>query len=164
MIEQFALPAIYLAWGLSPFAVRETATTAGRTAVNAKYPRESRNGNNPASQRAHEVGGFRFFVLLCAAVQVAVGFAGLDLVATVVAQFLLIFPLFLATRKWIDIAEHSAEVLHAERSGIVGYREAEIARMTAKGEEYAKLGPVRFAAKLRAVEWRARIHLALAAW
>ena len=133
------LPLLWTAYALSPLC-HSKGTRARKTWYHAWVPTEGLGGNNPASQYVHEVGGFRFGALLSVPVQLMIGaalwwFSLAPLYAPLV-QWLAILLMFAATRRWIDIGEHAAEVLHAEAAGIEGYREAEIARMTRPGAEY----------------------------
>lgn len=146
MLLALILPTLCLLWVLTPWAVRE-GDKASKGFLWATYPRESRNGNNPASQKVHEGGGLRFqwliaywpatFLAGVAALLATEGLViGEQALWVVFTQIAAVTPTWALSRRWIDIGEHEAEVLHAEGAGIAGYREAETARMTRPGEEY----------------------------
>lgn len=159
----FALPIAFALWVLSPLS-NWRSDEAKKTPVFATWPRESKGGNNPASQRVHEVGGFRTGALLTVAVQCAIGALGFELIGTAAAQFVAIPLVFVITRRFIDLAEHGAEIMHAQASGLPGYREAEALRMTSKGQEYERLTPGQFLSAADKKRWLSRIILKLGSW
>lgn len=158
----FVIPAIWLAWVLGFPGIR-TETRAAKNALVWWYPTQSKRGNFPPAQRIHEGGGFRFGGLLALPllvglalifgtpeVQVAPKAVGYPPEAMLIPQALLslfaVAGVFQITRKWIDIAEHGAEILAAEDEGVENYRAAEIAK------------------RLLCTEWRSRIILLLGRW
>ncbi|MAY20324.1 MAG: hypothetical protein CL955_06870 [Erythrobacteraceae bacterium] len=159
----FLFPAVWLMWALAFPGVR-TATTAQKNPVFWKYPTQSVNGNNPPSQRVHEGGGWRLGALVTVAVQVAIGLAALELIGTLIAQLAALPLVFIVTRRFIDIAEHGAEIMHAQANGFPGYREAEALRMTAKGQEYERMRVGQFLAAVDKKRWLSRIIVKLGAW
>jgi hypothetical protein len=183
----FAVPALLLLWALSPFCIRE-AEDAGKTALSATYPRRSKWGNNPASQRVHEGGGCRLGALVTVAVQLAIGglVAGGSesaLIGGIVAQGAALLAIFVLTRRLIDTAEHGAECLHgdshpldpaaqlwlqnmntANGGGFARYSDGEIWRATRPHEDFHGLTPEQLRAKFTRVRWLSRIIILLARW
>jgi hypothetical protein len=172
----WAIPALLTVWYLSPFCGRETKLSAGRNALYSWWPKTSADGNNPASQRVHEKGGLRFFGLFVAVpVQALIGLASPDWVSAVIFQVLVLLPAMYLTERVIDIAEHSAEVLHADKNGWVPqvqlwlnaksfttYRQGECWRMTRRHQDFEDMTPTEFNEAMRSKEWMAKIILLLA--
>lgn len=182
MIYALALPALLLIWTLSPFCIRE-GDRAEKNPLWATYPRRSINGNNPASQRVHEGGGFRFSAILTCLVMAAFGFSAARfggeevLPFAFAAQIAALMLVFNASERWLDIAEHGAEAMHgdsvtldpAARAWLIekdfgSYRDGEVWRMTPRGQDFENLTPFEFDAMLRKAEWRAKIVQLLAKW
>lgn len=182
----YLLPLILLVWAMSPMSVFES-DQAQKRIFWATYPRASIGGNNPASQRVHEGGGFRLTSLLVVLVQLAIAAVageadtaggGLDaLVAALLAQLVAAPLTFLVTRRLIDLAEHGAEIAHGdanpldpvaadwmEQRGFASYREAEAWRMTRRGQEYDNLDDAAFLAKIDRLRWLSHIIRLLGAW
>lgn len=178
----YLIPAALLLWCLSPFSVWES-DKAKRSLLHATYPKVSKGGNNPASQRAHEAGGLRFFAVAIQPLLLGIGWLGSRetgseaLIGTILWQVGGAIVAWFLTRQWIDIAEHSAEALHGDTStldpnaqawllekGFRTYREGEVWRMVQKGQDYDHMSEAEFDAKLKSVEARARVHLILASW
>lgn len=158
----YLIPALWLAYALA-FPGFRTADTAKKNTLFWYYPTQSKRGNYPPAQRTHEGGGWRFGALLALPALVGLAVSGLPLAAQGLLSLLALFAVFMVTRTWIDIAEHGAEILHAERDGVVGYREAEIARM-ADTNDYRGLSHGEIGKRLIGAEWRSRIILMLGGW
>lgn len=158
----FAIPAIWLAWVLRFPGIR-TETRAAKNALVWWYPTQSKRGNHPPAQRIHEGGGFRFGGLLAVPLLVGLAFAGLPLIAQGLLSLLAVAGVFQITRKWIDIAEHGAEILAAEDEGVDNYRALEITRM-AGTDDYRGTPEGEIAKRLLGAEWRSRIILLLGRW
>lgn len=186
-IAPFILPLVFLVWALSPLSVRP-GEKAEKTALFARYPRDSKWGNNPASQRVHEGGGFRLGALLTVAVQASIGALAFGasesaLVGAIVSQVAALLLVFIATQRLIDTAEHGAECLHgdshpldpaalrwlddmraANDGGFERYSDGEIWRATQPHEDFPGLTPEQMRAKFARVLWLSRIILKLGSW
>lgn len=155
------LPLLYFLWCFCPMSNWESEKAA-RSAFHATYPKVAKGGNNPASQRVHEVGGLRLNTIISCAIMVGIAQIPADIIGIAVAQFFSIFITFIVLRKWIDIGEHFAESLHAEANGFPDYRYREAARMTAKGEEYDNMSASDFVVKMKSAKGRAKLITAFA--
>jgi hypothetical protein len=156
------IPGLWLAYVLLFPGIR-TETRAAKNALVWWYPTQSKRGNFPPAQRIHEGGGFRFGGLLALPFLIGLALAGLPLIAQALLSLLAVAGVFQITRRWIDIAEHGAEILAAEDEGADGYRAAEIARM-ALTDDYRGTPEGEIAKRLLGAEWRSRIILFLGSW
>lgn len=177
MMELLLIPALYLAWAMSPLPISE-GTKAEKNPFFATYPTVSINGNNPASQRVHEGGGFRLGALVTVAVQLALAFLPLGLMPVLLLQFAAIPLVFIATRQFIDVAEHGAEVMHgdsvtldpdaqrwAQQRGFSTYSAGEVWRMKhLSRSQYGHLSEAEIEALLARRRWLSRAVLFLARW
>lgn len=125
-------------------------------------PAEARNGNHLPSVRVQEVGEWR----LAKIVAVVAALPGLLMAADPITQFLLAaLPMLIADAAMravsaSDYAGHGAEIIAAERSGLIGYREAEIERMRRDPDKQGHDVPT----GLARWHWLARIVFALGRW
>lgn len=158
----FIVPALWAAYVLLFPGIR-TETEAKKNALVWWYPTKSKRGNHPPAQRVHEGGGFRFGGLLALPLLIALALAPLPLIAQGILSLVAISLTFFATRKWIDIAEHGAEIMFAESRSVLGYRAAEIDRMS-RTDDYRRLPAEKIEGMLNAAAWRSRIILTLARW
>jgi hypothetical protein len=156
------IPALWAAYVVLFPGIR-TETRAAKNALVWWYPTQSKRGNFPPAQRIHEGGGFRFGGLLALPFLIGLALAGLPLIAQALLSLLAVAGAFQITRRWIDIAEHGAEILAAEDEGVDGYRAAEIARM-ALTDDYRGTPEGEIAKRLLGAEWRSRIILFLGSW
>ena len=177
----FIIPALLLVWAMSPFCIREDVK-AGKTALGATYPKRSIGGNNPASQRVHEGGGFRFGALLTVLVQAAIGagawLSGGDILPfAIAAQIAALWGVFVLLARWIDIGEHQAEALHGDsvtlhpdaqgwldERGLETYRDGELLRLTGQFQDTTFATVADADAALSKAKWRARFITLLARW
>ena len=191
MIVLTLAPLVFVLWWLSPWALVETERTARKTSVRSYFPRQSLDGNTPASQRVHEGGGGRLTALLMAlamclvaAVSHAFDHGTLLFVLGTFAQIASAGLVFNLTRRWVDVAEHGAEGIHGDAALLAGelhpdamawiadhfeddvetYSDGEAWRMTRKGQEYSHLDPAGFLALMRKRRWASRISVFLAKW
>jgi len=106
-------------------------TRACHNALAVWMPAAGSNGNYLSAVRVQEVGEWRLSKL----VAVLCAIPGLLMVSDPLSQcFAVLLPMLLAdafSRKipGFDYAGHGAEIMAAEREGVVGYRAAEIERM-----------------------------------
>jgi hypothetical protein len=156
------IPALWAAYVVLFPGIR-TETRAAKNALVWWYPTQSKRGNFPPAQRIHEGGGFRFGGVLAVPLLIGLALAGLPLIAQALLSLLAVAGVFQITRRWIDIAEHGAEILAAEDEGVDGYRAAEIARM-ALTDDYRGTPEGEIAKRLLGAEWRSRIILFLGSW
>lgn len=162
MTTAFLIPVLWLVWVLA-FPGFKTPRRAQRNPLVWWYPTEHRRGNNPASERLHEGGGFRFCGLLALIPMIGLAASGVPLIVQIFLSLLSLLLVFLVTRLWIDVAEHGAEVMHAEALGIEGYREAEIERMRLT-DDYREKSVQAVSKAIDGAAWRSRIILALGGW
>lgn len=182
----FLLPLAFAIFALSPLYVRE-GKEAARGVFGATWPRESDWGNNPLSQRVHEGGGARFWALLVAVPgMVLIGLFGIGQTGEALGvnlglQFLWRAVSFFLTDRWIDVAEHGAEMIHGDaaqadrsidivsaawmaKAGFATYSDAEAWRMTQPTQDYAHMTPEQFKALTASRRWASRIIIFLARW
>lgn len=146
------LPLLWLAWRLSPWASVETEDYAKKTFWQSYWAGTPQWGNNPASQRVHEVGGGRFSALIAGSAGLAVAalsglcvplfeMEGSDLPAWLMAG---VFGTVIAvaavmvtwnwTLGWVDVGEHAAEAMHGDKALADGELDPDaLAWLTEKG-------------------------------
>lgn len=155
---------ILLAWAtygvIGPVVL--DGTRACHTALAVWMPASGRHGNYLPAVKVQEVGEWRLSKL----VAVLCGVPGLLLVSDPLSQFFaVLLPMLLAdafSRKipGFDYAGHGAEIMAAEREGMVGYRAAEIERMKLYNGRPDMTAP-EINDELRRWHWLARIVFAM---
>jgi hypothetical protein len=122
---------IFLAWALygviGPIILR--GDEAWHTALAVWMPKELNDGNWIPAVKVQEVGEWRFHKLL-GVISALPGFLFSNPLLELPAVVLPLLVVDALSRKIaaIDMAGHGAEIIAAEREGLVGYREAEIIR------------------------------------
>lgn len=131
---------------------------AHHNALAVWMPQEAHSGNHLPSVKVQEVGEWKLVKitgLLC-------GLPGLLLIQDPIAQaFLTAIPMFagdalLRNVPALDLAGHGAEIIAAEREGIIGYRAAEIDRMR-RFDNRQNMTAEQVSAALDRWHWLARI-------
>ena len=148
---------VWAAYGvLGPVVVQ--GPSARHNAIFVSMPKTGTNGNHLPAVRVQEVGEWR----LCKIVGILAAMPGLVLSTDPVTQpIVTLLPMLLvdaASRSisGFDYAGHGAEIIAAERAGLMDYRAAEIERMRLF-DNRQHMTPAQVDALLRRWHWLARV-------
>lgn len=173
------IPAFWTLYAIAAPIRRRSATHARKDAIGPTFTTRVHRGNNPASQRIHELGGWRLSALIVAAlwwgvwaIVAIIDPQGSDGRAFALVAMLAPFAamIWAIPSRTIDLAEHGAEILHATKAGVVpqveawqsehgfaDYRAAEIWRMTQSGQDYHDMTEPECADAIDRLAWLSRI-------
>lgn len=149
------IPLAWLAFGVFG-PIKRPGKSARHNALFLWMPKEARNGNYLPAVLVQEIGEWRLSKLIAVAVGVAGAVLSADLVISPLVTAIAMVAADSFSRLFTDYAGHGAEIIEAERQGLIGYRAAEIDRMIRlDGRQH--MIPEQVDGALRRWHWLARI-------